>query len=150
MKTKLTFGNISAFGNLHRVLRLSLTFSFILLSATLSAAQSTPVAHASVPFRFWLDNQELPAGTYIISSITETLLIFTNESNNATNHTYTVPVDRKLPVSESGLSFVLEDGKYVLAEVCVHGQEQRVTTLYNVALPNEPDRREVPITFTSK
>lgn len=67
-----------------------------------------------------------------------------------TTHTYTVPIDRKLPVTESDLLFVLKEGKYVLAKVHVNGQEQRVTTLYNVALPDEPDRRKVPITFTSK
>ena len=89
----------------------------VLLLFSLGFAQEVVTARAVIPFKFWVQGQELQAGDYTLDNgFPGSATIRREGSNSSVSVTvvlYAVPVERESPRA----IFVLRDGKYFLVEL---------------------------------
>jgi hypothetical protein len=80
-------------------------------------AQEVVTARATIPFKFWVQGQELQAGDYTFDNGFPGSATIRREGSNSsvavTVVLYAVPVEREHPTA----IFVLRDGKYFLVEL---------------------------------
>jgi len=99
------------------ILRAGAVFSLGVVLSGLGLAQEVVTARATIPFKFWVQGQELQAGDYTFDNgFPGSATIHregTNSSVAVTLVLYVVPVERENPRA----IFVLRDGKYFLVEL---------------------------------
>jgi hypothetical protein len=126
-----------------------LVCSVLLLLATPGIAQKEATAHATIPFQFWIGDNQLPAGDYQIEhEVSPTLVMFRIKGGKTANEAYMLPIDEN-PVKESDfkLVFKTENGEHYLYEVWGKYGKRVLTAAYGLPNPTRESRVEVPIIY---
>jgi hypothetical protein len=128
---------------------LSLVCSVLLLLVTVGTAQTQKVAHATIPFQFWIGDSPLPAGDYQIEhEVSPTLVLFRLNGAKTANQAFMLPIDED-PVKESDFKLVFKDqnGKHYLYEVWGKYGKRVLTAVYGLPNPTGDSRVEVRIIY---
>jgi hypothetical protein len=121
----------------------------VLLLAAPGIAQKVRVAHADIPFEFWIGNNQLPAGDYQINhEVSPDLVLFRLQGGKGANEAYMLPVDSD-PVKESDfkLVFKTQNGEHYLYEVWGKYGKRILTSAYGLPNPTRENRVEIPIVY---
>ncbi len=126
---------------------------FLLITAALAVGQTRtpvpapPIATAQIPFAFWIDDMELPAGEYAIYPVsgTDTLVLLRNMKTHAEKQAFLLPTGNPVPAGDSRLVFVTRNGQHFLREVWKANGKAILTSQAGInVLPTEV-RTEVPL-----
>ena len=112
-------------------------------------AQTRMEVHASIPFKFWIEGNHLPAGNYQIEQIESIPYLLVLEPNGyVAAGAYTVATDKD-PVkdSEARLIFRIQDGKHYLYGGWGPYGKHVLRTDSKLAVPSGDNRAEVPVNF---
>ena len=118
-------------------------------TGTLTVGETQLVAHAKVPFEFWVGDTRLAAGDYELKHVVSpTLVVFTNKSTNIATEAYLLPVDSE-PVkqSEAKLIFSVQNGSHYLYQINGTFGTRVMTAQYGAPKPTGDKRAEVPILY---
>lgn len=96
----------------------------VLVSCLIAVAQNQPssMVSAKIPFSFYVNNVQYPAGEYLFKS-TDIAGNFVAISGSATRYHMTADQKTSERVKESKLVFVYERGKMYLHQVWVQGDD---------------------------
>ncbi len=135
--------------SLRKLLPFFLSLLVLLTLAGSGFAQKQRVAQATVPFEFWVEGFQLPAGANQIAPLESTsYLLLRSTDGKILQVVFTLPIDDDpAKADESKLVFRIENGKYYL-----YGGwgrfGRRVLTGESVRpVPSGADRAEVPIIY---
>src|SRR5437868_2421577 len=109
----------------------------LVLLASPGVAQKPKIAQATIPFKFWIGDTQLPAGDYQIEhEVSPTLVMFRSKSTKTANEAYMLPIDQN-PVKESDfkLVFKTQNGEYYLYEVWGKFGKRILTAAYGTPTP---------------
>jgi hypothetical protein len=123
--------------------------SVLLLLATPGIAQKPRIAQATIPFGFWIGDNQLPAGDYQIEhEVSPNLVFFRLKGGKAANEAYMLPIDED-PVKESDfkLVFKTQNGEHYLYEVWGKYGKRILTAAYGLPNPTRENRVEIPIVY---
>src|SRR6266446_2498612 len=115
---------------------------FLLLLATPGIAQKPQIAHATIPFEFWIGSTQLPAGDYQIEhEVSPDLVFFRLKGGKTANEAYMLPIDED-PVKESDfkLVFKTQNGEHYLYEVWGKYGKRILTSAYGLSNPTRENR----------
>ena len=129
------------------ILRGGALVCLVLLLFSLGFAQEVVTARATIPFKFWVQGQELQAGNYTFDNGFPGSATVRREGSNSgigvSIILYAVPQERETP----RVIFVLRDGKYFLFELrSVQGQYV-VTAEFEHRGEASKEQRQVPLTI---
>jgi len=123
-----------------------------ILSLLPTSPLSAPAPHsveATVPFSFWVDGSELPAGRYQIEHIdSSTYSLLRSKDRKGVHNVYTLPLDEE-PIKEQNakLAFRIENGKYYLYGGFGPFGGRVVTVESSRPAPSGDSRAGVPIAY---
>lgn len=103
--------------------KLMLVVTLILVSVTLSNAQSNKVWKANIPYSFHVENQTLPAGMYRVEWVAGRLRIASEDGKYAAS-AIALPKEGRTTQTASRLKFNNYGGERFLSEIFFSGQEQ--------------------------
>jgi hypothetical protein len=121
----------------------------LLLFTIAGMAQNQKTAHATIPFEFWIGNNQLPAGDYQINhEVSPDLVLFRLQGGKGANEAYMLPVNDD-PVKESDfkLVFKTQNGEHYLYEVWGKYGKRILTSAYGLPNPARENRVEIPIVY---
>jgi len=126
-----------------------LSLFVLLVLVRQGVAQEHMMAHATIPFEFWIAGDCLPAGNYQIEQVESTAYVLLLSTDGKTvNGAYTLPVDEN-PVKDSDarLVFRIQDGKrYLYGGWGPYGKHVLRAESTRPA-PSGDNRVEVPVIF---
>ena len=131
------------------ILRILCCCILTLLCTRSSLAQGRQSVEATVPFSFWVDGSELPAGRYQIEHIdSSTYFVLRSKDAKGFHSVYTLPLDED-PIKEQNakLIFRFENGKYYLYGGSGPFGGRVVTVESSRLAPSGDSRVEVPIVY---
>jgi hypothetical protein len=111
--------------------------------------QKRMIAHATIPFEFWLAGDRLPAGNYQIEVIESTAyLLFMSTDGKIVDGAYTLSLDED-PVKDTDarLVFRIQDGRRYLYGGSGSYGRRVVKAESKRPAPSGDNRVEVPVTF---
>ena len=112
-------------------------------------AQAPHSVEATIPFSFWVDGSELPAGSYQIEHIdSSTYFLLRSKDGKVVHNVYTLPLDED-PIKEQNakLVFRIKNGKYYLYGGSGPFGGRVVTVESSRPAPSGDSRAEVPIVY---
>jgi hypothetical protein len=121
----------------------------VLLGASRGIAQKPQIAHAKIPFEFWIGDSQLPAGEYQIEHVVSpTLVLFRGNDGKTVGEASMLPMDQS-PVKKGDfkLVFVVQDQRHYLYEVWGAYGKRQMTSAYGLKEPTGENRVEVPIVY---
>ena len=131
-------------------LLLVLLGSLLLIALPIAlTAQQAKAAHAVMPFDFWVEDEKLPAGDYVIEHIKSTsyfLFRSTDGKHLATGYTLLL-ADDACQTGEYKLIFRVEDGKHVLYGGWGPFGSRVQSEESTEPAPSGQNRVEVPVTY---
>jgi hypothetical protein len=130
-------------------LGLMMLCSVFCLCGTRVTGQQKQVAHATIPFQFWIGDNPLPAGDYEIEHVvSSTVVLFRDKDGNAAQEAYMTPIDEgTVKPDQAKLVFRVENGShYLYAFWGIYGK--RVLT-FESGRPTPPadSRLDVPVVY---
>jgi hypothetical protein len=128
---------------------LMMVCSVFYLPGTRVTGQQKQIAHATIPFQFWIGDNPLPAGDYEIEHVvSSTLVLFRSKNGNAVQDAYMIPLDDSVvKPDQAKLVFRVQNGKhYLYAFWGVYGK--RVLTFESGRpTPAADIRLDVPVVY---
>jgi hypothetical protein len=127
---------------------------FLLLTAALAVAQTNTrppapaIATAQIPFDFWIDDTQLPAGEYALYPVLReknTLVLIRNTKTQAQAQTFLVPTGDPAANGDYKLVFLLHNGQHYLRELWVSDGKAVLTSQYGMTVGRADTRSEVPL-----
>jgi hypothetical protein len=121
--------------------------ALLLLSAV--SAQQQKLAHATIPFEFWIGGQRLPAGDYIVEHVQSTsYFVVRSTDGKYIGQAYSIPADY-IPAkdNEYKLVFRVEEDKHYLYGGWGPFGKRVVTVESTRPLPSGESRADVPVTY---
>jgi hypothetical protein len=128
---------------------LTLLCSLLLFAGTQALAQQPKIAHATIPFQFWIGDNPLPAGSYEIEHfVSSTLVLFRSKDGSKVQQADMIPLDQTaVSLDQAKLVFVVQNGRhYLYAFWGLYGK--RVMTAESAQPVPAKDRQlEVPVVY---
>lgn len=107
-------------------------------------AQNNSMVSANIPYSFYVGTREFPAGEYVFKS-TDTpgnLLCISTGANSNTRYKMTADIRKTQLVKDSKLVFLNDDGKMVLHQVWIAGDNHVHDILHGTAVRELPNMGE--------
>jgi hypothetical protein len=134
-----------------------LTITLLLLTSANSSGQTRtrppapPIAIAQVPFDFWVDDTQLPAGEYGLYPALglDIVLLLRNTRTNAQEQLFLVPTGESVAKGDYKLVFVTRAGQNHLCQVWETDGKAVLTSQYGIGVRSTDARSEVPLVTPS-
>lgn len=121
----------------------------LVILASQGFAQTERIATTTIPFEFWIEGYQLPAGDYQIDLLGSTsYLLFRSTDGKIIQAVYALPVDDDPATKDdSKLIFRIENGRHYLYGGCGPFGRRVVTGESVRPAPSGSDRAEVPLIY---
>jgi hypothetical protein len=133
-------------------LRLLMVCFVLFLSGTWAPAQQAQqpkIAHANIPFQFWIGDSRLPAGNYEIQHVeSATLVMFRSQDGHTVQDAYMIPLDvTTVKPDEAKLVFRIDHGSYYLYELWGVYGKRMLTSESALPAPTNANRLNVAVVY---
>jgi len=110
-------------------------------------AQTVVRSNANVPFDFWAEGQEFPAGDYLFDSEFPGSISIHRKGSKSTSAVSLILYEDPVKKEDAKLLFILRDGKYYLVEVWGVLGKRVVTVEFEHRGEKNKEQREVRLVY---